>query len=228
MTHRASHGAVDAFQRFLRQADRVVKDARFVVDSLPNVEPFAVERALLRLRAVHDILTTFQDPWLKPAEIGTLVDIVVALGQELEAFQAVGPPPRNIGTCTLPSTGGRPRYDLDLQEAIRLHDNGSPWGSVADALGVSRGTLNNHLRDAGLSSARPKHTEIGDDDLDEKVAEISMKHPFAGYTIVGGHLRSKDIHVSKERIRESLRRVDALGTVARSVSLRSAAYQVLK
>src|ERR1700761_2392230 len=215
MTQRASHSAGDAFQRFLRQADKVVKDARFVADSMPNVEPFAVERALRRLQAVHDILTGTQDPWLKPGEVSSLVDCVISLGQELEAFQAAGPPPRNIGTSTLPSTGGRPRYDLDLQQAIHLHDMGIPWLSVADALGVSRGTLNSHLKDAGLSSARPQYTEISDDDLDEKVAEISMKHPFSGRTIVGGHLRSIDIHVSNERVRECLRRVDALGTVAR-------------
>ena len=72
----------------MRQADKVVKDARFVADSMPNVEPFAVERALRRLKAVHDILTGTQDPWLKPGEVRSLVDFVISLGQELEAFQA--------------------------------------------------------------------------------------------------------------------------------------------
>ena len=215
MSQRRSHVADDAFQKFLRQADKVVKDARFVADSVPNVEPFAVERAIRRLQAVHHVLTNTQDPWLKPEEIRSLVDSVILLGQELEAFQAAGPPPRNTGTKNLPSTGGRPRYDLDLDLALNLHGMGNPWEEVAGALGVSRRTMYNHLTAAGLSTARPQYTAISDDDLDEKVAEISMKHPFAGTTIVGGHLRARDIHVAKERIRESLRRVDALGTVAR-------------
>ena len=213
----APAAAVDPFEKFLRQADQVVKDARFVADSVPNVEPFAVERALQRLQAVHHILATTQDPWLKPGEMQKLLDGIIALGQGLEDFLTAAPPPPHIGTTTLPSTGGRPRYDLDLERALELHDMGNSWEDVADALGVARSTLSDHLIRAGLSSGRPQYTEIVDEELDARVAEISMNHPFAGGGIVRGHLEAKGIHVTKERVHDSLRRVDALGTLARCV-----------
>jgi len=217
MTRRESDD--DSFQKFLRHGDKVFKDARFVAESLPNVEPFAVERALCRLQALHHILTNTQDPWVKPEEVQELVDSIVSLGQVLEAFQRAPPPPRNIGTMTLPSTGGRPRYDLDLERAIDLHAMGNRWEDVADALGVARRTIYNHLERSGLSSSRPEFTDICDDDLDEIVARISISHPFAGSLIVDGHLKAKGIHVARERVRETLRRVDGLGTMARYVSL---------
>jgi len=204
----------DSFQRFLRHSDKVFRDARFVADSLPNVEPFAVERALCRLQAVHHILINTQDPWVKPDEVKLLADSVVSLGQVLEAFQAAPPLPRNTGTTTLPSTGGRPLYELDVERALNLHGMGNPWESVADAMGISRKTMYNHLRRAGLSG-RPEFTDMSDEELDEVVAEISIRHPFAGSLIVDGHLKAKGIRVARERVRESLRRVDALGTMAR-------------
>ncbi|KAJ7195249.1 hypothetical protein GGX14DRAFT_404164 [Mycena pura] len=69
----------DSFQRFLLYSDKVFRDARFVADSLPNVEPFAVQRALCRLQAVHHILINTQDPWVKPDEVKLLADSVVSL-----------------------------------------------------------------------------------------------------------------------------------------------------
>ncbi|KAF8160200.1 hypothetical protein K438DRAFT_1619522, partial [Mycena galopus ATCC 62051] len=47
---------------FLRQADHIYREARFVIDSMPNVEDFAVERALQQLQAVHGVLATMEDP----------------------------------------------------------------------------------------------------------------------------------------------------------------------
>jgi hypothetical protein len=102
-----------------------------------------------------------------------------------------------------------------LDRTIELHDLGNTWDSVAEAMGVCRRTLYYHLERAGLSSGRPVFTNIDDDMLDEKVAEISLRHPFAAGVIVQGHLEAVNIHVPVARVQESLRRVDTIGVIVR-------------
>ncbi|KAK6989027.1 Integrase catalytic domain-containing protein [Favolaschia claudopus] len=168
------------------------------------------------LHGVHIVLLNLDDPWLSQAEIDGLIEIVLAIGSSLETFVNSPPPPHNIGTATVPPSGpGRPRYALDLDRALELHNLGNSWDAVADALGVRRLTLYNHLQRAGLSSGRLPFTTISDDELDEKISSISLLHPFAGSNIMSGHLEAIGIHVPVRRIQESLWRVDAIGVLVR-------------
>ncbi|KAK6997242.1 Integrase catalytic domain-containing protein [Favolaschia claudopus] len=191
-------------------------EARLVIEAIPNAEVTAAEHSLRQLYGVHIVLLNLQDPWLAPSEIDGLIDLVITTGLELETFVNTGPPAHNIGTSTLPPSGrGRPRYAIDLDRALELHDMGNTWAAVADALGVRRQTLYNHLERADLSSARRLFTVISDEDLDENVASISLLHPFAGSNIMSGHLESRNIHVPIRRVQESLWRVDAIGVLIR-------------
>jgi hypothetical protein len=205
----------DPVHSFLIHAGRILQEIQFIIDSLPNVETFSVERALRQLHAIHYVLNNMEDEWLEQDEIDALTDSVIAAGVSLEIFQATPPAPRNIGTSLAASTGGRPRYVIDLERAIELHDMGNTWDSVADALGVCERTLYYHLSRANLPSARRAFTDISDGDLDELVAEISLQHPFAGSVIVLGHLEARGIHVPAARVRDSLRRVDTIGVIVR-------------
>ncbi|KAJ7615852.1 hypothetical protein FB45DRAFT_757492 [Roridomyces roridus] len=56
----------DSIDSFLLNAGSMVRDAQFVVDSLPNVEPFAVERALRHLSAIHFVLANLDAGQLSP------------------------------------------------------------------------------------------------------------------------------------------------------------------
>lgn len=189
----------DSIDSFLYQADKLTREARFIVDSLPNAEVFAVERAVRQLRAIHLVLINLDDEWLSPEDIEPLILSVTMTIAPLQHFLDSPHPPRNIGTTTLPSTSsGRPKYDLDMKEASRLHLLGNSWESVAEAMGVTRKTIYNHLAMAGMS-------------------EISLKHPFAGSSIILGHLEGEGIHLPAERIQESVRRVDAMGVLIRCV-----------
>jgi hypothetical protein len=196
----------------------MIKDAQFIVDSLPNVEISSVERALRQLHAIHLVLINLDDEWLGQEEIGMLIQKVIDIIQPLQIFHDTPPPPRNIGTSTIPSyspLGGRPKYDIDLHEALRLHSLGNSWESISEAMGVSRRTMYYHLQRAGLSTARRPFTDISDDDLDEHVSAISLAHPFAGSAIIMGHLEAINIHLPSERVQESVKRVDALGVLVR-------------
>ncbi|KAJ7429696.1 hypothetical protein B0H11DRAFT_1766652 [Mycena galericulata] len=51
----------DPTHTFFVHANRMIRDAQFIVDSLPNVEPFAVERALRQLSALHYLFANLED-----------------------------------------------------------------------------------------------------------------------------------------------------------------------
>ncbi|KAJ7059255.1 hypothetical protein C8F01DRAFT_989671 [Mycena amicta] len=65
--------AADPTGAFLVQADRTCREARFIIDSLPNVEPFAAERSLRQLQAVLQVLSNLQDPWISGEELEPLI-----------------------------------------------------------------------------------------------------------------------------------------------------------
>jgi hypothetical protein len=205
----------DATSTFLAEADRIVRDASFIVDSLPNVEPFSAERSLRKLVSVRDILLRLHDPWLSAEDLAPLVSRVEKYIVPLEAFRREPELPRNTGTRRVPSARGPAHYDLDLKTAVELHDAGNSWEDVAAAFGVHRGTIYNHLHRAGISTARPAFTEIADDELDEWVAQLSLKQPFSGAKIILGGLEAAGIHLPIEAVKASLRRVDYIGAITR-------------
>ncbi|KAJ7067739.1 hypothetical protein B0H15DRAFT_794090 [Mycena belliarum] len=63
------HREPDPTNSFLLHAARILQETQFTIDSMPNVEMFAVERALRQLHAIHYVLTHIEDSWLEPGEI---------------------------------------------------------------------------------------------------------------------------------------------------------------
>jgi hypothetical protein len=186
----------DQTHSFLLHADRVIAEANFIINSLPNVEPFSAERALRNLYSVYHILSDLDDQWLTAGDVDELADHVLDTAEPLYQFLKNPPPPDGpVHTFIYTKRRGRPRFRLNLTRAIELHDLGCTWESIAQALGITRQTLYNHLSAAGLSTARPVYTEIEDDDLDELVASIIVDHPLAGSNIVSGHLLSRGFRV---------------------------------
>ena len=111
---------------------------------------------------------------------------------------------------------GRPRFIITREQISYLREFASKWTEIADLLGVSISTLNRHRASLGLGSeAMPRFTQISDADLDNLVRDIATRQPFSGIRIVQGEVESHGIHVQRERIRESLHRVDSLNIHAR-------------
>ena len=71
------------------------------------------------------------------------------------------------------------------------------------------------------------YMDISDADLDEIVSELSAAFPRCGEKLTDGKLRSQGILVQRERVRESLRRVDPVGSqLRRKMSLHRRVYSV--
>ncbi|KAK1235244.1 hypothetical protein PQX77_001537 [Marasmius sp. AFHP31] len=201
---------------FLLHAEVIVREASLVAESIPHAEEFAVERALRRLIRVYHILSNLDDRLIAPNELQELMQTVIDMALPLSDFLRNPPPPPKAHTRLI-YTGqpGRPCYQLDLQRLVDLHDLGCTWKSIAQAVGVDRKTIYNHLSAAGLSHERPTYSVITDEELDEIVAEISLLHPMAGSVIMAGHLEAQGWRIPLLRVQHSLQRVDAIGVFVR-------------
>jgi hypothetical protein len=82
------------------------------------------------------------------------------------------------------------------------------WQTIANFLGVSERTLHRRRVEYGMEST---FSEISDTDLDEQVRAILRLTPYSGETYIRGSLKGRRIYVQRERIRESISRVDAIG-----------------
>ena len=104
---------------------------------------------------------------------------------------------------------GRPKLAItegQLRELIR--SNFSVVG-IAQLFSCSTKTIYRRIREFNLIGAL--QSNISDADLDEIVEAFVQAHPASGQRMLVGHLRSLSLHVSRQRARESLLRVDPQG-----------------
>ncbi|KAL7379669.1 hypothetical protein ABVT39_003843 [Epinephelus coioides] len=62
-------------------------------------------------------------------------------------------------------------------------------------------------------------TPFDDKDLDETVTQILRHHPNCGYKMMLGHLNAQGIHIQRQRVQESMQRVDPHGVLMRTLQL---------
>ena len=82
------------------------------------------------------------------------------------------------------------------------------WETLHFFLGVSERTLHRRRIEYGIDA---NFSVITDDNLGAKIREILRLTPYSGERYVRGSLRGRNITVQRERVRESLRRVDPIG-----------------
>ena len=84
---------------------------------------------------------------------------------------------------------------------------------IATMLSVSESTIYRRMRSYGLS--KHSFSDISDEELDVNVSAIAMEFPFCGETIFKQLLKGKGIKVPRNRLRDSIHRVDSQGVVSR-------------
>lgn len=105
---------------------------------------------------------------------------------------------------------GRPAYALDpdyLNEAFAPERNISV-NRVAKAIKASRSWLTSARKAIGLKRV---FTPWTDGELDDFVREVKTERPVVGRKFIQARLRGLGVKIQRERVRESLRRVDAVG-----------------
>lgn len=106
------------------------------------------------------------------------------------------------------SRRGRPRIDIQEQQLRFLVEANFRIEDIAAIFGCSRSTIQRRQRECGIRSS--DFSILSDVELDESVGTVVLVHPQCGERSVTGYLRSQDLHIQRERIRQSIRRVDPL------------------
>ena len=93
-----------------------------------------------------------------------------------------------------------------VEQRFRIQD-------IANIFGCSNSTIERRMKEYQISIFNS--STISDVDLDSHVREITNLFPRCGEKTVCGRLRSCDIRVPRQRLRESLHRVDPSGIISR-------------
>ena len=118
---------------------------------------------------------------------------------------------------------GRDKLVLDWPEIERLHKIGWTWGKIGKRFDVSVKTLYNWRKSHGIVDDEV----ILDDDLDACIYELIVDNQSLGVRLVWSHLKSLNISVTRDRVQESMIRLDPEGMEVRKRKvLRRREYKV--
>lgn len=124
------------------------------------------------------------------------------------------------------SPRGQPAKDIMKDQLSFLIDQGFKITDISLLFDCSRKTIERRMKDYGL--ILHDYSPLSDSKLDALVIEITSLFPLCGEKSVQGRLRSRGIVIKRDRVRESLRRVDPSGIISRCRNvLHRRKYQVL-
>jgi hypothetical protein len=111
---------------------------------------------------------------------------------------------------------GRPKIDVNIDQVCTLKEMGFSWVSIAKFIGVSRTTLYKKCDEANiLTTYRCDPTNPTNAEIDEVLIKFKSDFPNAGERMIIGHFRSLGICVTRDRIRNSIHKLDPLNTSLR-------------
>jgi hypothetical protein len=85
--------------------------------------------------------------------------------------------------------------------------------------GFSSSTIMRRKYENNIPDTIPPYSNLTDDELDEIIKSIKREHPFFGLYMIMGSLRSKGFRITRQRIKESIGRIDRIGVVMRWSSI---------
>lgn len=120
---------------------------------------------------------------------------------------------------------GRPEIDIPEDQLHYLINQGFTVYDISVMFDCSRRTVERRMKKYGLGVRN--YTPLSDSELDNTVSEIVSMFPHCGEKSISSRLRSRGIMIKRDRIRESLRRVNPSGVILRCRAvLHRRTYQV--
>ena len=114
-------------------------------------------------------------------------------------------------------TAGRPNIILSREQVSVLISVGFKFTEISKMLGVHPETLRMLHREWNLPVGRSVFTDISEEELDALIQALLKELPNTGERLIMGALRAKGIHVQRDRMRGSLRRLDLVGRAEKAI-----------
>ena len=218
----SSHEACEELTEFFQMLHRLchhIQQSLFIRDPIDLEHcKCKLERSIPIVAAIflavnNNSATNVVDVQDQMHPLGSLLEMLLSgMEGEVEKIARVLETPtaerRREVTSFLPSTGGRPSYDITKEQIEQLRDTGMNWKSIASFFGVSERTLHRRRVDYGIEAS---FIDITDNELDDQVRDILRLTPYSGESYVRGSLKGRQVNVQRARVRESLCRVDPIG-----------------
>lgn len=168
----------------------------------------------LSLELVYREVLMMQASHLITDEVNELLRQALLSIEDMQNHECLG----NTRTITpqRAQTGsiGRPCFSIPREQLYYLIETRFTVPQIADMIGVSVRTVHRRMSEYGLS-IHSMYSEMTDQELDEIISVIHQEFPMCGNRQMNGHLLSRGIRVQQHRIRDSMRRTDPEGTIAR-------------
>ena len=116
--------------------------------------------------------------------------------------------------CYSPSgLPGRPKLSFDMEDLQCLQRIGLSLTKISEIFGISRSTLYRRMQEIGFD--RTRFSLCSDEELDGIIANLKNTLPHVGERIIIGHIRGLGLCIQREKIRQSIRRIDPVNTSLR-------------
>lgn len=108
---------------------------------------------------------------------------------------------------------GRPQVVVNIEQVELLRSSDYSWQEISSVVGVSRTTLWRRLHKLGVPLEG--YSDMRDDQLDDLIREVQVNNPNIGVSMLQGHLKGLGKRVQRQRIRESVLRVNPMRALVR-------------
>ena len=130
-------------------------------------------------------------------------------------LQGTSSTPSTTFICYSPSgLPGRPKLSFDMEDLQCLQSIGLSLTKISEIFGISRSTLYRRMQEVGFTD-RNRFSMCSDEELDGIIANLKSTLPHVGERIIIGHIRSLGLCIQRERIRQSIQRIDPVNTSLR-------------
>ena len=200
--------------QFEEFAQRIITRAQYILqnDDINSMEIF--EEKLELLLSMYSRLTNFYDIDFIQRCMLQLYNLRADLIKKMEDLNNQD----NIAInkfIQYQLTGGRPKIWINPLAIKLLREQGLDWTKIASIFGVSIKTIERRRKENNISDDYIGYANISDNELDNLVKELRYHQPFSGQIILMGILKSRGIRIHRQRLRDSLHRVDSFGMINR-------------
>ena len=192
----------------LRETENVVSSSRSLEDELDYILFKLDEVITFCDSASLEYNQLISENVLKPLKVAH--EIISSRSEQIRQV-------KNVPVLQYSSQRGRPTFSIPKDTLKLLLQYNFTQSDIARMFSVSTKTIQRRIRFFDLK--QDVYTDISDSDLDELVLSITNEFQNCGIRRMKGFLRSQNVHVSWNRVRTSMWRVNPSGLLMRSLQL---------